>query len=125
MRTLLKRLTLSIAVSIWVASTTHFRASADSTSSLILNLQCSGGYNINVWKNRTSGKLLYRSTSPNGKLSVNAGTSQNTEGVKVYKFQNGNYKYWVWDGTLDSQQAGTLEVYKNNRIIMKRACTKP
>ncbi|MBO3457694.1 hypothetical protein G7B40_016850 [Aetokthonos hydrillicola Thurmond2011] len=124
MRTLLKQITLAIAVSTYVGSTTNFSARADSTSSLILDLRCRGGYNVNVWKNRTSGKLLYRATSPNGKLSINGGTTQNTEGVKVYKFQNGNYQYWVWDGTLDSQSAGTLEVYRNNRIIMKRACTK-
>jgi hypothetical protein len=24
---------------------------------------------------------------------------------------------WVWDGTLDNPQSGTLEVYKNNRIL--------
>lgn len=124
MKKLLKQLTLPITLSTCVASTFCLPASADSTASLILNLQCRGGYNINVWRNRTSGKLLYRSTSPNGKLSLNGGTSQRTEGVKVYKFRNGNYQYWAWDGTLDSQQSGTLEVYNNNRLAMRRACTK-
>ncbi|WP_308189213.1 hypothetical protein [Nostoc mirabile] len=43
------------------------------------------------------------------------------DGTRVYKFQNGNYQYWVWDGTLDSQQSGTVEVYKNNAIQQQYA----
>ncbi|MEH1812457.1 MAG: hypothetical protein V7K26_17490 [Nostoc sp.] len=73
----------------------------------------------NIWRNYTSGELLYRSTSSNGNLSLGKGTSQLTEGVRVYKFRNGIYEYWVWDGTLDNPQSGTLEVYKNNRILGK------
>lgn len=99
-------------------------ASADSTANLLLNLQCEGGYNVNIWKTKQSGELLYRSTSSNGKLSLGRGTSQATEGVRVYKFQKGNHQYWVWDGTLDSQQSGTLEVYKNNTIQRRYACTQ-
>lgn len=99
-------------------------ASADSTANLLLNLQCEGGYNVDIWKTKQSGELLYRSTSSNGKLSLGRGTSQATEGVRVYKFQKGNHQYWVWDGTLDSQQSGTLEVYKNNTIQRRYACTK-
>ncbi|BAZ08911.1 hypothetical protein NIES4071_07170 [Calothrix sp. NIES-4071] len=104
----------------------HFAlpASADSTANLLLNLQCEGGYNVDIWKTKQSGELLYRSTSSNGKLSLGRGTSQATEGVRVYKFQKGNHQYWVWDGTLDSQQSGTLEVYKNNTIQRRYACTK-
>lgn len=104
----------------------HFAlpAKADSTANLLLNLQCQGGYNVNIWKTKQSGELLYRSTSSNGNLSLGRGTSQATEGVRVYKFQNGNYQYWVWDGTLDSQQSGTLEVYKNNAIQQQYACTE-
>lgn len=105
---------------------THFAlpAKADSTATLLLNLQCQGGYNVSIWETKQSGELLYRSTSANGNLSLGRGTSQATEGVRVYKFQNGNYQYWVWDGTLDSQQSGTLEVYKNNAIQQQYACTK-
>ncbi|TWH43951.1 hypothetical protein [Dulcicalothrix desertica] len=104
----------------------HFAlpASADSTANLLLNLQCEGGYNVDIWKTKQSGELLYRSTSSNGKLSLGRGTSQATEGVRVYKFQKGNHQYLVWDGTLDSQQSGTLEVYKNNTIQRRYACTK-
>jgi hypothetical protein len=87
-------------------------------------MKCQGGYNINLWKKHSSGELLYRSTSSHGNLSLGGGTSQATEGVRVYKFRNGNYQYWVWDGTLDSQQSGTLEVYENNRIRMRQACTR-
>ena len=47
-----------------------------------------------------------------------------TEGVKVYKFGKNNYEYWVWDGTLDSPNSGTLEVYKNNRISSQKSCKK-
>jgi hypothetical protein len=100
------------------------RASADSTAGIILSTKCQGGYNINIWQNHTDGELLYRATSPNGNLSLGSGTSQATEGVRVYKFRKGNYEYWVWDGTLDNPQSGILEVYKNNRILMQQACTK-
>lgn len=124
MKTLLKRSALLFALSISVLVNFSLRASADSTASIILSTKCQGGYNINIWRNYTSGELLYRATSPNGNLSLGGGTKQATEGVKVYKFRNKNYEYWVWDGTLDNPQSGTLEVYKNNRILLHQACTK-
>ncbi|GAA6616646.1 hypothetical protein [Scytonema sp. NUACC26] len=124
MKTLLKRSALLFALSISVLVNFSLRASADSTASIILSTKCQGGYNINIWRNYTSGELLYRATSPNGNLSLAGGTKQATEGVKVYKFRNRNYEYWVWDGTLDNPQSGTLEVYKNNRILLHQACTK-
>ncbi|MEH1924822.1 hypothetical protein [Nostoc sp.] len=86
--------------------------------------KCQGGNNINIWQNYNSGELLYRATNPNGNLSLGKGTKQATEGVQVHKFRNRNYEYWVWDGTLDSPQSGTLEVYKNNRILMRQTCRK-
>lgn len=124
MKVFLARSTILLAVTI--SMTTHFAlpAKADSTANLLLNLQCQDGYNVNIWKTKKSGELLYRSTSFNGNLSLGKGTNQATEGVRVYKFQNGDYQYWVWDGTLDSQQSGTLEVYKNNAIQQQYACTK-
>ncbi|OKH42895.1 hypothetical protein NIES2101_32215 [Calothrix sp. HK-06] len=124
MKTLLKTSALLLALPISVLANFSLPASADSTAGIILSTKCQGGNNINVWKNHTSGKLLYRATTPNGNLSLNGGTSQATEGVRVYKFRNGNYEYWVWDGTLDNPQSGSLEVYKNNRILTKQACTK-
>ena len=124
MKTLLKRAALLFALPISVLANFSLRASADSTAGIILSTKCKGGYNINVWQNHTSGELLYRSTSPNGNLSLGRGTSQATEGVRVYKFRKGNHEYWVWDGTLDNPQSGTLEVYKNNRILMRQACKK-
>lgn len=124
MKTLLKRSTLFLALTTCVWANYSLRASADSTADLILSMKCQGGYNVNVWKRYSSGELLYRSTSSHGDLSLNKGTSKATEGVRVYKFQNGNYKYWVWDGTLDSQQSGTLEVYEDNHLLMRQACTK-
>jgi hypothetical protein len=124
MKTLLKRFTLLLALTTCISANFSLRASADSTADLILSMKCQGGYNINVWKKYASGELLYRATSSNGNLSLGGGTSKATEGVRVYKFRNGNYEYWVWDGTLDSQQSGTLEVYENNRIQMRQACTK-
>jgi hypothetical protein len=116
--------TFFLALATCVAANFSLPAAADSTAGLILSLKCQGGYNVNIWKRNTSGELLYRSTSPIGNLSLGRGTRQATEGTQVYRFRNGNYQYWVWDGTLDSKQAGTLEVYKNNRIQMQRACTK-
>ena len=124
MKTLLKRSTLLLALTICVWANFSLRASADSTAGLILIMKCQGGYKINIWKKHSSGELLYRATSSNGNLSLDGGTSEATEGVRVYKFRNANYEYWVWDGTLDSQQSGTLEVYENNRIRMRQACTK-
>jgi hypothetical protein len=124
MKTLLKRSVLLLALPISILANFSLRASADSTAGIILSTSCQGGYNINIWQNHTSGELLYRVTSPNGNLSLDGGTSQATEGVRVYKFRNGNYEYWVWDGTLDNPQSGTLEVYKNNRILLQRTCTK-
>ncbi len=124
MKTLLKRTALLLALPISVLANFSLPASADSTAGIILSTKCQGGYNINIWQNHTSGELLYRSTSPNGNLSLGRGTSKATEGVRVYKFRKGNYEYWVWDGTLDNPQSGTLEVYKNNRILLQRTCTK-
>jgi hypothetical protein len=123
MRTLLKQLTLPAVLSC-IMGTLCPVASADSTSDLVLNLQCRGDYNVQIWQDRSSNTLLYRSTSPYGDLSLQGGTKQATEGVQVYKFQNGKYGYWVWDGTLDSQQAGTLEVYGDNRLLMRQDCRK-
>ncbi|MBW4596374.1 MAG: hypothetical protein KME46_26590 [Brasilonema angustatum HA4187-MV1] len=124
MKTLLKRSTLLLALTTCILGNFSLRASADSTADLILSMKCQGGYNIDIWKKYSSGELLYRSTSSHGDLSLGRGTSKATEGVRVYKFRNNNYQYWVWDGTLDSQQSGTLEVYKDNNILMQQACTK-
>jgi hypothetical protein len=99
-------------------------ASADSTAGIILSMKCQGGYNINIWQNYASGELLYRATNPKGRLSLGKGTKQATEGVQVYKFRNRNYEYWMWDGTLDNSESGTLEVYKSNRILMRQPCIK-
>ena len=124
MKTLLKRFALLFALPICALANFSLPASADSSAELILSLSCQGGYNINIWQNYASGELLYRATSSNGNLSLDGGTSQATEGVQVYRFQNGNYGYSVWDGTLDSSQAGTLEVYKNDQILMQQPCTR-
>ncbi|MBR8833462.1 MAG: hypothetical protein DSM106950_05320 [Stigonema ocellatum SAG 48.90 = DSM 106950] len=124
MKTLLKRSVLLLALPISVLANFSLRASADSTAGIILSTKCKGGYNIDIWQNYTNRELLYRATSPNGNLSLGKGTSQATEGVRRYKFRNRNYEYWVWDGTLDNPQSGTLEVYKNNRILMRQACRK-
>ncbi len=124
MKTLLERAALFFALPICILSYFSLPAAADSTAELILSTQCQGNYNINIWQNYQSGELLYRATSLNGNLSLGGGTSQATEGVQVYKFGNGNYEYWVWDGTLDDPQAGTLEVYQNNRLLMRQACTR-
>jgi hypothetical protein len=115
---LLLTLPISVLVNFFLS------ASADSTAGIILSTRCQGGYNINIWQNRTSGELLYRATSPKGDLSLDGGTRQATEGVRVYKFRDRNYEYWVWDGTLNDPQSGFLEVYKNNRISMRQPCRK-
>lgn len=86
-------------------------------------MKCGGGYNINIWRNYTSGELLYCSTSPNGDLSLGMGTRDDTGAAQVYQFKNGNYKYRVLGGKGDHQEQGTLEVYKNDRSIMSQACT--
>ncbi len=124
MNTLLKKSALLLALPISILANFSLPASADSTANLILSTKCRGGYNINIWQNKTSRELLYRATSSKGNLNLGRGTVKATEGVRVYKFRQGNYEYWVWDGTLDSPQSGTLEVYKNNRILMQKACTK-
>ena len=124
MKILLKISALLVALPISVLTNFSLPASADSTASLILSTKCQGGYQINIWQKKTSRELLYRSISPKGNLSLGRGTVKATEGVRVYKFRSGNYEYWVWDGTLDSPQSGTLEVYKNNRILMQKTCTK-
>ena len=124
MKILLKISALLVALPISVLTNFYLPVSADSTASLILSTKCQGGYQINIWQNNTSRERLYRATSPKGNLSLGGGTVKPTEGVRVYKFRSGNYEYWVWDGTLDSPQSGTLEVYKNNRILMQKACTK-
>jgi hypothetical protein len=95
MKTLLNGSTFILALATCIAANFYLPAAADSTANLILSLRCRGGYDINIWKTKTSGELLYRSTSPNGNLSLGRGTRQATEGVQVYRFRNGNYQYWV------------------------------
>jgi hypothetical protein len=122
MKTLLARLALLLTLPVCALTSLPSPAAADSTASLILNTQC-GDYHINIWRKYGSGELLYRSTSRYGNLSLGQGTSQLTEGVQVYRFQNGDYGYWVWDGTLSSQP-GSLDVYHNNYSLMQLSCTK-
>ncbi len=114
----------AIALSVIPLSLFSPPAIADSTADLVLHLKCQDGYNVEVWRNRTTKGLTYRSTSPAGNLVSYQGMSKKTEGTTVYKFFNGSYQYWAWDGTLDSPQAGTLEVYQNNRLSSRRTCKK-
>ena len=124
MKTLITRCALFLALPICTLAGFPLPAAADSTAALILSTKCQGGYNVNIWQKYGSGELLYRSSSRNGNLSLGRGTRQATEGVRVYRFRNGDYQYWLWDGTLDSLQSGALEVYRNNRIVMRQDCTK-
>ncbi|HEY9802427.1 MAG TPA: hypothetical protein V6D25_18845 [Leptolyngbyaceae cyanobacterium] len=124
MKSILKKSALLLGIVTSVLANFPLSASADSTAEIVLSMKCQNGYNINIWQNYRSKELLYRATSRSGNLSLGQGTSQATEGVRVYKFRNGTYEYWVWDGTLDNKQSGTLEVYKNNRILMQQACQK-
>jgi hypothetical protein len=124
MKTLLKRSVLLLVLPFSALANFSLPASADSTADIILSTSCEGGYNINIWQTYNSGELLYRATTPNGDVSLDGGTSEATEGVQVYKFRDGNYEYWVWDGTLDDSQSGALEVYENNRFLMRQSCTR-
>lgn len=123
MKTILFSLCTTLAAG-FTAVLTPVSALADSTADLVLNLQCRGGYDVQIWRDYNTDALLYRSQGPLGNLELNGGTVQATEGTQVYRFQNDSYQYWVWDGTLDSQDAGTLEVYQNNRILMQEPCRK-
>ncbi len=98
-------------------------AKADSTADLLVSLQCQD-YQIQIWQNRLSNTYLYRSQSFMGNLAIDQGSRTATEGVTVYKFRNGDYEYWVWDGTLDSPNAGTWEIYRNSRLVLQQNCTK-
>lgn len=96
---------------------------ADSTADLLVALNCDDYY-VEVWQNRSSGRYLYRAQGFTGSLSLDDGSREATEGVVVYKFHNGDYDYWVWDGSLDSPDEGQLEVYHNNQQVMRRFCTQ-
>jgi len=122
MKTSLKSLALLFALPICALANFPSPAAADSTADLILSLKCGGGYNVNIWRNYKSGELLYRSTSPNGDLSLGRGTRDDTGAAQVYQFKNGIYKYQVLGGKRDHQGEGNLEVYKNNRSIMSQTC---
>ena len=122
MKTLLKRSALLLALPICALANFSLPAAADSTADLILSTKCRGGYNVNIWRNYGSGELLYRSTSGNGNLSLGRGTSHAAEGVRVYRFRNGDYEYWLWDGP-DSSRSETLQVYRDNRVLMQQTCT--
>ena len=125
MHYLLKRAALLLAISTCASANFVLPASADSTAGLVLQLQCQRGkYNINIWRKHSSGELLYRAKSHLGALSLGKGTSELTEGVRVYKFQNGDAEYWVWDGTLDDQGSGALDVYQNKEFVRRYDCTK-
>lgn len=122
MKMLLLSLSTALATGITVAllpSSTR----ADSTADLLVGLNCSDYY-VEIWQNRSSGNYLYRAQGFTGSLALDNGTREATEGVVVYKFQNADYEYWVWDGSLDSPDQGQLEVYHNNQQVMQRSCTK-
>ena len=119
----LKRFALLLGLTSCVSANLVSIASADSTADLILSLKCRGGYNINVWRRYNSGELLYRSTSPQGNLSLGKGTNDNTGAARVYKFRNGNYEYQVIGRKKDREGQGTLEVFKNGHSILTRSCT--
>ena len=121
MKTLLKRLALLVALPICALANFTLPAAADSTAALLLSTRCRGGYNVNIWRNYNSGELLYRSTGSSGNLSLGRGTSHAGEGVRVYRFRNGDYEYWLWDGP-DSSRSETLQVYRNDRVIMQQLC---
>jgi hypothetical protein len=123
MKILLKKFALLLALPVCALASFPSPAAADSTASLILSKKC-GDYNINIWRNYRSGELLYRSTSRHGDLSLGRGTTRLTEGVRLYQFQNDNYEYWVWDGILGNPQPGSLEVYRDNSILMQQDCAK-
>lgn len=124
MKSILKLLTLPIAASCVLGVSCRL-AFADSTADLILNLRCQDQYKVQVWRNRTTNELMYRSQSPkDGNLAINKGTSRTAEGLRVYEFRRGMNRYSVWDGTLDSAQEGILEVYKNDRRLVERDCEK-
>jgi hypothetical protein len=123
MKIVLKRFVLLLGLMTCVSASFVLSASADSTADLVLSLNCQGGYNVNVWKRHNSGELLYRSTGPQGNLSLGDGTRDNTGAAQVYKFKNGNYEYQVISGRGDHQGQGILEVYKNGRSIMSQTCT--
>ncbi|VXD13127.1 hypothetical protein [Planktothrix paucivesiculata] len=95
---------------------------ADSTADLMVLYNC-GEFKIEVWQKKNSGQLIYRSTSSAGNINLTGGKQENTEGVRVYKFRSGDNEYWVWQGTLDNPDTGTLEVYKNGRQVMQRTCS--
>ena len=124
MKILQKRFALLLGLVTGVSAYLVLPAEADSTADLVLSLKCQGRYNVNVWKRHNSGELLYRSTSPQGNLSLGKGTRDNTGSAQVYKFKNRNYKYQVLGGKRDHQGKGTLEVYKNDRSIMSKTCTQ-
>jgi hypothetical protein len=105
-------------------ATSTLPAAADSTSSLVMNLSCDGSTSAEVWKNRKTGGLFFRGTSPTGKMTSYLGKTQKTEGVQVYKFQSGNMEYWVWDGNLDNPQAASLEIYNNSRLVKRHECKR-
>lgn len=121
MKTRLKQ-TILLGLMACVLAHLSLRASADSTADLILILKCKGGYNVNIWKRYGSGEILYRSTSPQGNLSLGKGTRENTGAAQVYKFKHGNYEYQVLEGKGDRQGQGTLEIFKNDRSILSRVC---
>ena len=124
MKTFLKRLTLLVALPICALANFTSPASADSTSDLILNTKCEGGYNVRIWRDRTTSEFKYRATGPLGDLNLDKGTRQPTEGVQVYRFSRGVFDISVWDGTLDSAQSGSLDLYQNKSLIAHQNCTK-
>jgi hypothetical protein len=120
----MKKLVLAIALAPLTAGIFSEPTAADSTAGLLVSLRCRGGYNVQIWQENVSRRYLYRTRSPHSNLNLSGGTSQAIGGVRVYKFRNGTYKYRVWVGPPDSLEAGTLEVYENNRILMQQPCWK-
>ena len=114
MKILLKHLELLIAPICALTNLTS-PAEADSTANFITNTRCRSDYNINILRNKTSGELLYRSTSDNGNLSLSKGTIHTAEGVRIDRFCNGNYEYWLW-GSPDRLRLETLQVYRDDRV---------
>lgn len=119
MRNLIKKIALPAAL-VTGLTTAALPAAASAPVTWSRTFYCSE-YTVTLRQHQDK-SFSYQSRSKYGNLNLGQGTVKYTEGVRVIKFRNANTQYWVWDGTLDSRNKGTLEVYQNNRLVLQRQC---
>ena len=71
-----------------------------------------------------SGSFYFKSTGRIQVERLDGGSKTLNKGVPVYKFRDGDKKYWLWDGTENNPPYGSLEVYEKEKLRLQLECAR-